>query len=194
MTKQLIFHIQTLLYNASDEELYERAYEISQNPPSNLLATIIKFSNEYGKSLNTILKDARFEALNNELKRLKGNEIGQINHMIDIKNILKDAKTALADVVDAEGFLIGLYQTLQAIDRLSLLSKSLNTILKDKKKATKLDEAIKNISELESYMGLYETFISIISTDLADSLMQSGVGAEVVRSILNTKTEFDNSN
>lgn len=193
-TKEEIANISftdSYFFNASEEELYDRAYEISLHPPTDLLAIITKFANEYGKSLNTILKDERFEALNNELKKLKGNEIGQINHMIDIKNLLKDAKIGLKDAVGTDGFLIGLKQALEAIDRLSMLSKGLLTVLRDKTKAAKLDEAIKNISELESYMGLYETFVNIISKDLADALMQSGVGADVVRTVLDTKTEFD---
>lgn len=177
-------------FRQSEEQLYETAHELIIKNPPRLLENITNFSKEFGRKFNEILKEERFAELNTELKRV-GHDIGKINRLIDIKDLLGEVKIDLKAAMDTDSYLKGVKQFLEAVDRLDILSESLLKVINNKEKAKTFDEAIKNIKELEAYFSIYETFKNIIAVDLAQTLVDSGVATDMIQSILRTQSNFD---
>jgi hypothetical protein len=186
-----ISYTNSYFFRLSEEQLYDNTYRLLDKKPPRLLEIISNFSKEFGRKFNDILKEEKYAELNAELKR-SGTDIGKINRLTEIKALLGevDLKAAL----DSESFALGVKQFLEAVDRLDILSESILTVVNNKQKAVSFDEAIKNIKELEGYFSIYETFNNIISADLADALVKSGVAADVIQSIVRTQSNFENVN
>lgn len=180
-------------YRMSDEQLFEDAIEIITKKPPKLLEIISNFSKQFGRAFNEILKEERFAKLNEELKK-QGDVNGRLNQLTEIQSLLGEAKMDLKRTLDADAYLRGVKQFLEAVDRLETLSDAILKVIGNKEKAKDFDEAIQNIKELEGYFGIYETFSNTISKTLAQELVNSEVGANVVKSILSTKAKFDTVN
>lgn len=179
----------SFFYRLSEQQAYENAVAIIEAKPPKLLETISNFSREFGRRFNDILKDEHYSELNEMLKK-SGQEITKINRLSEIKVLLGEAGIDMRAAADSNAYVTGLKQFLEAVDRLDILSDGILAVIKNKAKAETLDEAIKNIKELEGYFGIYETFNNIISADLATELIKSGVGDDVVLSIQRTQNNF----
>ncbi len=180
-------------YRLSEEKLYNNAISIVNSRPAKLLENISKFSKEFGKRFNEILKDDTYAELNEMLKR-QGQDITKINRLSEIKVLLGEADVDLRAAFDSLSFLGGVKQFLEAIDRLDILSSSIMNIVLSKQDTTNFDEAIKNIKELEGYFGIYETFNNTISAELVQILIDSKVDPDVIESVQRTQLSFKNIN
>lgn len=180
-------------YRLSEKQLYDSAAEVAIARPPRLLENISKFSKEFGKRFNDILKDEKYTELNEMLKR-QGEDIGKINRLSEIKVLLGEADIDLKAALDSNSFLTGIKQFLEAVDRLDILSSSILKVIQSKQDSQNFDQAIKNIKELEGYFSIYETFNNIISAELAQTLIDSKVAPEVIESIQRTQLSFKNVN
>jgi hypothetical protein len=183
----------TYFYRLSEEQQYDNAIALAQAMPPGLLETISKFSKEFGKRFNEILKEEKFAELNEMLKR-SGTDVGKINRLSEIKILLGEAGIDLRAALDTEAFVTGLKQFLEAVDRLDILSDSILAVIKSKEKSKTFDQAIKNIKELEGYFSIYETFNNVISADLAQVLVDANVATDVIESIQRSQEGFRSVN
>ncbi len=189
-----INYTDSYFFALSEEEYYQNANEILAAKPPGLLDAISKFSKEFGRRFNEILKDtAKFGQLDEMLKR-EGDVVGKINRLSEIKIILNEADLDLEGTLSAESAVTGLKQFLEAVDRLDILSSSIMKVIKSKEKSKTFDEAIKNIKELEAYFGIYETFNNIVSAEIAQILIDSNVASDVIESMQRTQLSFKNVN
>src|SRR5262249_3833524 len=108
--------------------------------------------------------------------------------------LLGESKIDLGASLDSVTFVTGVKEFLEAIDRLDILSSSILNVIVNKKDAENFDQAIKNIKELESYFGIYETFNNVISAELAQTLIDAKVAPDLVESIQRTQLSFKNVN
>lgn len=180
-------------FRLSEQELYANAYDIMKKRPPQLLTTISKFSKEFGRRFNDILKPGMYDELNAMLHR-SGGVMGKINRLSEVKIVLGEIDLDLDATLESESYLISIKQFLEAIDRLDILSQGILNVIKSKEKSKTFDEAIKNIRELEGYFGIYETFNNIISAELAQVLIDSDVAPDIVESIQRTQAGFKNVN
>lgn len=185
----------SFFYKTSETEAQEKYYlsavDIMEKVENERLVDIVtRFSKDFGNKYREILNDEKYKDLETELRK-QGNEVKKINKLLEIKSLLSDARYDLRNVADADVFLKGFKQFLEAIDKLDLLSAAIVNVINNKEKVTEFDKAIENIKELENYFSLYETFNTIINADFASILVSSKVGADVVESILRTQRSFD---
>ena len=180
-------------YRLSEEQRYDAAIEIVAKRPPQLLENISKFSKEFGRRFNEILKNEQYAELNEMLKR-NGQDIGKLNRMSEIKISLDEAGLDLKASMDSVTFVSGVKQFLEAVDSLDVVSQAILKVVETKKDAKNFDEALKNIKELESYFGIYETFNNLVSAELANILIESGVAADVIESIQRSQLSFKNLN
>jgi hypothetical protein len=184
-----ITYTDSYFFRLSEKEAYANAAEIVDAKPALLLENIAKFTKEFGRKFNEILKEDQYAELNEMLKR-NGADIGKINRMSEVSVLLGEARVDLKAAMDSATFLGGVKQFLEAVDRLDILSSSILKVVKSKKDAQNFDEALTNIKELEGYFGIYETFNNLISAELAQSLIDANVGEDVIESIQRTQTSF----
>lgn len=180
-------------YKLTDQQAYEQAYELMTAKPPGLLNIISRFSKEFGRRFNDILKDEKYAELNNVLMK-EGKETTKINKLSEIKIILAESGIDLRAAVDSDIFRRGLKEFIEAIDKLDILSDSILKVVKSKEKSKDLNEAIKNIDELQGYLGLYSTFNNIISAELAQVLIDSNVASDTIESIQRSQLSFKNVN
>lgn len=180
-------------YRLSESTLYDNALEIIKKRPSNLLENISKFTKDFGRRFNEILKEEKFKELNEMLKR-QGEDLGKINRLSEINVLLGEAGIDLRASLDSVSYVTGIKQFLEAVDRLDILSSSILKVIESKTESTNFDQAIQNIKELEGYFGIYETFNNIISAELAQILIDAKVAPEVIESIQRTQLAFKNVN
>lgn len=187
-------------FRMSEEQIYLSAEELRAKRPPQLLSVISKFSKEFGRRFNDILKDDKLPVGEqkytqlNEMLKTTGNQLGKINRLSEVKIILGEVDLDLDAVLDAEAYTISLKQFIEAVDRLDILSESILKVIKSKEKSKDFNEAIENIRELEGYFGIYETFNNIISGELAQVLIDSNVAQDVIESIQRTQLGFKNVN
>lgn len=180
-------------YRLSEKQRYENAYEIVTKNPPKLLENISRFSKEFGRRFNEVLKAPEYADLNEMLKR-NGNTVGKINRMSEIQIVLSEAGIDLRSALDSSSFLTGVKQYLEAIDSLDIVSDAILKVVQKKQDAENFDQAIQNIKELEGYFGIYETFNNLISAELAQILIDANVAPDVIESIQRTQTSFKNVN
>jgi hypothetical protein len=185
-------------YRLSEQQLYDNAIDIANSRPPTLLDNISKFTKEFGRRFNEILKDEKsatplFTELNEMLKR-QGQDVTKINRLSEIQILLGEANIDLGASLDSVSFVTGVKEFLEAVDRLDILSSSILSVIKNKKDSENFDQAIKNIKELESYFGIYETFNNVISAELAQTLINAKVAPEIIESIQRTQLSFKNVN
>lgn len=188
-----ISYTDSYFYRLSERELYKNAYAIMEKNPAKLLENISRFSKEFGRRFNDILKAPEYSALN-EMLKTTGDTVGKINRMSEIQVSLSEAGIDLRSALDSSSFLTGIKEFLEAVDRLDILSESILKVINEKKDATTFDEAIKSIKELESYFGIYETFNNIISKEFVQTLIQANVGSDIIESVQRTQLSFKNVN
>lgn len=180
-------------YRLSEQQLYDNAIDIASTRPTTLLDNISKFTKEFGKRFNEILKEEKYKELNEMLKR-QGQDETKINKLSEIQILLGEAKIDLGASLDSVTFVTGVKEFLEAVDRLDILSSSILNVIVNKKDAENFDQAVKNIKELESYFGIYETFNNVISAELAQTLIDSKVAPDLIESIQRTQLSFKNVN
>lgn len=180
-------------FQMSDEVIYENAIQILEKSPKGLTKIMSDFMNEFGKKFNDILTEERYSKLNDILKT-EGDTIGKLNKLSDIHSIFKGVRGDMKSAIDSDTYLTGLAQFLRGVDSLDMLSEAIQKVLTDNQRGTSFNEAIKNIKELQGYLGIYMKFKNMISYSLANALVDAGVGSDVIESITRSTDRFANIN
>lgn len=193
----------SVFYKMTSEHLYENAYYIYNDlKPPRLLELINKFKRDFNDKFIKILKNPKLQDLNQLLSpEIDGITTAErINALNELSEQLKNLKIDFEDGVDAMTNISNIAQFLKVLDKMHILADAIYTIVSTKEKATDFAEAMNNISELENYVALYESFKSTISKELVQELIQEinkqpttnrASGLDLINHIQKTQSKFE---
>jgi hypothetical protein len=193
-----------VFYQLTQKELYRNAADVIALNPPRLLSIMETFRREFNDKFISILRDEKFKDINDMLK-LDPTDKNSLNKLNELSNLLKGTSLDPEEALDSYAGVQGVKQFLEVIDRMSLLSDAITSIVSRKEDAKDFAQAINNIQELESYVSLYETFNNIIANDLTNELIKShkelkGEGKdainiqELIDTIKSTQSKFNTVN
>lgn len=180
----------SFFYKTAHEELYEDAETIwTAQPTSQLLQNMTAISRQFGRVFNDILKNEKLKALDEELKK-EGTSLGKINRLLDAKSLFSEFNINIRAAYESDQYIRGIRQFLEAIYSMDTLADAILKVIRNKERATEVNKAIGNMTELNVYMGIYNTFNKLINNNFVNELVKMGVDPSLTNKILKANQSF----